>query len=53
MNPGGLLSLRAFLRLEANRLVNAVSWYEAKLSIVRVAIGAFLAHPTLGLLPSA
>jgi putative transposase len=48
-----LLSLRAFLRLEVNRLVRAVSWYEAKFSIVRAAISAFLAHPTIGLLPTA
>jgi putative transposase len=44
-----LLSLRAFLRLEVNRLVRAVSWYEAKFSIIRAAISAFLAHPTIGL----
>lgn len=48
-----LLSLRAFLRLEVNRLVNAVSWYEAKLLIIRAAISSFLAYPTIGLLPSA
>jgi putative transposase len=48
-----LLSLRAFLRLEVNRLVRAVSWYEAKFSIVRAAISSFLAHPTIGLLPTA
>jgi putative transposase len=48
-----LFSLRAFLRLEANRLARAVSWYEAKLSIVRGAVSAFLAHPTIGLLPTA
>jgi putative transposase len=48
-----LLSLRAFLRLEANRLVRAVSWYEAKLSIVRGAIRTFLAYPTVKLMPSA
>jgi putative transposase len=48
-----LLSLRAFLRLEVNRLVRAVSWHEAKFSIVRAAISAFLAHPTIGLLPTA
>jgi putative transposase len=48
-----LLSMRAFLRLEANRLVMAVSWYEAKLSIVRGAIRAFLAHPTIKLVPNA
>ena len=45
-----LLSLRAFLRLEVNRLVKAVSWYEAKISIIRAAIMVFLAHPTIGLL---
>lgn len=48
-----LLSLRAFLRLEVNRLVRAVSWYEAKFSIIRSAISAFLAHPTIGLQPTA
>jgi len=48
-----LLSLRAFLRLEVNRLVRAVSWYEAKFSIIRAAISAFLAHPTIELLPTA
>ena len=48
-----LFSLRAFLRLEVNRLVNAVSWYEAKLSIIRAAISSFLAHPTIVLLASA
>ena len=47
-----LLSLRAFLRLEVNRLVKAVSWYEAKFSIIRAAIMAFLAHPTIELLPT-
>jgi hypothetical protein len=48
-----LLSLRAFLRLEVNRLVRAVSWYEAKFSIIRAAIRSYLAHPTIGLLPNA
>ena len=48
-----LLSLRAFLRFEVNRLVKAISWYEAKFSIIRAAIMAFLAHPTIGLLPTA
>lgn len=45
------LSLRAFLRLEANRLENGVSWYEAKLSIVRDAVREYLRQP-LYLLPS-
>ena len=44
-----LLSLRAFLRLETNRLLNAMSWYEAKLSTIRDAIRAFIAHPTIKL----
>ena len=37
------LALRAFLRLEANRLENGVSWYEAKRSIVRDAVRRYLA----------
>jgi hypothetical protein len=48
-----LFSLRAFLRLEVNRLVRAVSWYEAKLSIIRGAIKTFLAYPTVKLVPNA
>jgi putative transposase len=31
--------------LEANRLENGVSWYEAKLSIVREAVRRYLAEP--------
>lgn len=45
------LALRAFLRLEANRLESGVSWYEAKVSIVREAVRKYLAEP-LYLLPS-
>jgi Transposase DDE domain len=48
-----LFSLRAFLRLEANRLVRAVSWYEAKPSIVRGAIRTFLTYPTIELVSNA
>ncbi len=48
-----LFSLRAFLRLEANRLVRAVSWYEAKVSIIRAAVTTFLVHPTITLMPTA
>lgn len=47
------LSLRAFLRLEANRLRNGVSWYEAKLSIVRDAVRQYLAEPLYLLSPTA
>lgn len=39
------LSLRAFLGLEANRLENGVTWYKAKLSIVRDAVRRYLAEP--------
>lgn len=39
------LALRAFLRLEANRLRSGISWYEAKLSIVRDAVREYLASP--------
>lgn len=48
-----LCSLRAFLRFEALRLRKAISWYEAKTAIVREAIRAYLAHPTICLNPTA
>lgn len=41
-----LLALRAFLRLEAHRVETKQSWYEAKLSIVRGAIRAYLTTPS-------
>lgn len=40
-----LLALRAFVRLEVHRLRTGLSWYEAKASIIRDAIRAYLAHP--------
>lgn len=39
------LAIRAFLRLECHRAVTGVSWFEAKHSIVREAIRAYLACP--------
>jgi putative transposase len=39
------LSIRAFIRLELHRLETGMSWYEAKLSIIRGAIANYLAHP--------
>lgn len=44
------LSIRAFVRLERNRIRTGVSWWEAKTSIVREAVRAYLASPrfTLG-----
>jgi putative transposase len=41
------LSLRAFLRLELERITNGTSWYESKISVVRGAISAYLADPVL------
>ena len=43
------LAIRAFVRLELHRLRTGVSWYEAKTSIIRSAIRAYLAHPTITL----
>jgi hypothetical protein len=43
------LAIRAFVRLEMHRLRTGVSWYEAKTSIIRSAIRAYLAHPTITL----
>ena len=40
-----LLALRAFVRLEVHRLRTGLSWYEAKVAIIRHAIRAYLAHP--------
>lgn len=50
-NPIGL-AIRAFLRLEIHWFDTGISWYEAKLSIVRHAVRSYLASPTL-LLPTA
>jgi putative transposase len=43
------LSLRAFLRLELERLRHGVSWYESKMSVIRGAIRAYLGNPVLTL----
>jgi hypothetical protein len=48
-----LLSIRAFLRLEVHRLRTGVSHFESKCRIVREALRAFLANPTLAHLPTA
>ena len=39
------LSIRAFVRLEAHRLKTGVSWYEAKVDIIREAVRQYLAQP--------
>jgi len=46
-------SIRAFIRLEVNRLRTGVSWYEVKASIVRCAIRAYLINPILTLTSTA
>jgi putative transposase len=43
------LALRAFLRLEYHRLLTGTSWFEAKTSIVREAVRAYLANPRYSL----
>ncbi len=43
------LAIRAFLRLEAYRLQTGLSWFEAKTSIIRDAMRAYLAHPFISL----
>jgi hypothetical protein len=48
-----LLAIRAFVRLETNRIQTGISWYAAKLTIVRRAIADYLAQPTLLLKPTA
>ena len=40
------LALRAFLRLEYHSFVKGISWFEAKTSIIRDAVRAYLAQPT-------
>jgi hypothetical protein len=39
------LALRAFLRLEFHSFVKGISWFEAKTSLIREAVRAYLAHP--------
>lgn len=48
-----LLALRAFLRLEVHRLRTGLSWYEAKLVILRQAVRTYLTHPNYVLNPTA
>jgi hypothetical protein len=45
------LALRAFLRLEYHCFVKGISWFEAKISIVRNAVRAYLAKPIYTLTP--
>ncbi len=47
------LALRAFVRLEVNRLRTGHSWYAAKTAIVREAVRAYLTQPTIQLTSTA
>ena len=42
-------AIRAFVRLEWHRFTTGVSWFAAKFRIIRNAVRAYLAKPTLGL----
>ena len=43
------LAIRAFVRLEVHRLHSGISWFDAKTGIIRSAMRAYLAHPTITL----
>jgi hypothetical protein len=45
------LTLRAFLQLERDCFLTGVSWFEAKVSIIREAVHAYLAQPLYTLTP--
>jgi hypothetical protein len=47
------LCLRAFLRLESHCYHKGISWYEAKTSIIREAVRAYIANPLYSLIPTA
>jgi putative transposase len=48
-----LFAVRAFVRVEVHRLRTGVSWYSAKVALIRNAIRTYLAAPTLRLLRTA
>lgn len=52
MNHIGLC-IRAFLRLESHCYREKLSWFEAKASIIRDAVRAYLSNPRYSLLPTA
>jgi hypothetical protein len=47
------LCLRAFLRIESHCYRTGISWFEAKTSIIRAAVRAYLANPLYSLIPTA
>ena len=47
------LCLRAFLRIESHCYKTGISWFEAKNSIIREAVRAYLANPLYRIIPTA
>jgi putative transposase len=47
------LCLRAFLRIESHCYKKGISWFEAKHSIIRTAVRAYLANPLYQIIPTA
>lgn len=47
------LCLRAFLRIESHCYRTGISWFEAKHSIIREAVRAYLANPVYQIIPTA
>ncbi|WP_192161638.1 hypothetical protein [Chroococcidiopsis sp [FACHB-1243]] len=47
------MAIRAFLRLELYWFATGISWYEAKLAIIRDAIRTYLSAPRYSLHPIA
>ena len=45
--------LRAFLRIESHCYRTGISWFEAKTSIIREAVRAYLANPVYQIIPTA
>lgn len=48
-----VFAVRAFVRLEVHRLATGVSWYGAKIGVVREAIRAYLTQPAIRLAATA
>jgi hypothetical protein len=47
------LCLRAFLRMESHCYHKGISWFEAKMSIIREAVRNYIANPSYSLIPTA
>jgi hypothetical protein len=43
------LAIRAFVRLEVHRMRSGISWFKARSGIIRAAMRAYLAHPSISL----